>query len=100
YWSQGDYRGVGSAAHSHASGRRWWNVRTPERYLALVEAGEPVEAAGEELSAEERELEALQLALRTREGVPARSLDVDGIEELVAPVGDRLVLTVRGRLLA
>jgi putative oxygen-independent coproporphyrinogen III oxidase len=34
YWSQGQYRGIGCAAHSHrvdfASGaaRRWWNVRT------------------------------------------------------------------------
>ena len=39
YWSQGDYRGFGCAAHSHRAGRRWWNVRTPERYVALIEAG-------------------------------------------------------------
>lgn len=26
YWQQGDYRGIGCAAHSHAAGRRWWNV--------------------------------------------------------------------------
>ena len=32
YWQQGDYRGFGCAAHSHRAGRRWWNVRTPERY--------------------------------------------------------------------
>jgi oxygen-independent coproporphyrinogen-3 oxidase len=47
YWSQGDYRGFGCAAHSHSGGRRWWNVRTPERYLSLLAAGEPVVAAGE-----------------------------------------------------
>ncbi|MEQ1703455.1 MAG: radical SAM family heme chaperone HemW, partial [Ilumatobacteraceae bacterium] len=47
YWQQGNYRGFGSAAHSHESGRRWWNIRTPERYIAAVEAGETTEAAGE-----------------------------------------------------
>src|SRR5690606_28824438 len=31
YWRQGNYAGFGSAAHSHRDGRRWWNVRTPER---------------------------------------------------------------------
>ncbi|TML64421.1 MAG: radical SAM protein, partial [Actinobacteria bacterium] len=25
YWAQGDYRGIGCAAHSHVAGRRWWN---------------------------------------------------------------------------
>jgi putative oxygen-independent coproporphyrinogen III oxidase len=100
YWSQGDYRGFGCAAHSHAAGRRWWNVRTPERYLALVAAGEPVEAAGEQLGDDERALEGLQLALRTAEGVPAWALDADGLDDLVEPRGDRIVLTRRGRLLA
>ncbi len=33
YWRQGDYRGIGSAAHSHRRGHRWWNVRTPDRYV-------------------------------------------------------------------
>jgi oxygen-independent coproporphyrinogen-3 oxidase len=100
YWSQGDYRGFGCAAHSHASGRRWWNVRTPERYLDLVERGEPVEAAGEVLTPTERALEGLQLSLRTRRGVPAGTLDTEGIEGLVERRGGRLVLTLAGRLLA
>ena len=39
YWSQGDYRGFGCSAHSHEGGRRFWNVRTPERYLDMVERG-------------------------------------------------------------
>ncbi len=45
YWDQGNYVGVGSAAHSHRDGQRWWNVRTPERYLAAIEAGRSAEAA-------------------------------------------------------
>ena len=72
YWLQGDYLGFGSAAHSHVAGRRWWNVRTPERYIAAVEAGESTEASGETLDAATRREEGLQLALRMREGVPPR----------------------------
>src|SRR5687767_13363642 len=71
YWSQGDYRGFGCAAHSHRAGRRWWNVRTPERYVALLGEGASVESSAEQLTDEQRRLEALQLALRTGSGVPA-----------------------------
>ena len=51
YWRQHDYLGFGCAAHSHVAGRRWWNVRTPERYVAAVAAGQPTEAAGETFDA-------------------------------------------------
>jgi oxygen-independent coproporphyrinogen-3 oxidase len=100
YWRQGDYLGFGCAAHSHQDGRRWWSVRTPERYIALVRAGEPATAAGETLDAETRRLEGLQLALRTREGVPATALDAAPLESLVERRGDRIVLTRAGRLVA
>ena len=101
YWEQGDYRGLGCAAHSHAAGRRWWNVRTPERYCALVEAGRDPVAGEEVLDGPARRQEALELALRTRRGVDAAALDLgdpalDGLVER----GSRLVLTPRGRLLA
>ncbi|MGH9061349.1 MAG: hypothetical protein ACRDZY_17815, partial [Acidimicrobiales bacterium] len=96
-----------------------------------VESGRPTEAAFENLEAATRRVEALQLSLRTRRGVPAAALsgrtqgasvsaaaaassprpasgglqpDGAGIDPLldglVLPVGDRLVLTPRGRLLA
>jgi oxygen-independent coproporphyrinogen-3 oxidase len=100
YWSQGDYVGFGCSAHSHRQGRRWWNVRTPERYLALVETGASAEAAGEDLDADVRRLEGLQLALRTREGVPVNALAVAELPGLVEVHGDRVVLTRAGRLLA
>ena len=101
YWSQGDYLGIGCAAHSHVAGRRWWNVRTPERYIALVAAGESVVAADEVLGDDERRVEGLQLALRTADGVPASALDADGLDGLVEPGDDGKVrLTVAGRLLA
>ncbi len=101
YWAGGDYVGFGCAAHSHRAGRRWWNVRTPERYLAAVEQGAPTEAGAERLDPRTRRLEALQLALRTAAGVPADALPVDdALQGLVAAIGDRVVLTREGRLLA
>jgi putative oxygen-independent coproporphyrinogen III oxidase len=106
YWAQGSYRGYGCAAHSHAiaaggGSRRWWNVRTPDRYIALVGAGSPVEAAGEDLDATQRRLEGLQLALRTSQGVPSACLTEDPLtEDLLTRSGGRAVLTPRGRLLA
>jgi oxygen-independent coproporphyrinogen-3 oxidase len=100
YWRQQDYLGIGCAAHSHRAGRRWWNVRTPDRYVDLVRRGLPTETAGETLDAETRRLEGLQLALRMREGVPLDALDGEELPGLVERHGDRWVLTRSGRLLA
>jgi putative oxygen-independent coproporphyrinogen III oxidase len=101
YWEQGDYRGIGSGAHSHRAGHRWWNVRTPERYLALLAAGAPVVAADERLSERERRAEALSLALRTPAGVPDAALpDAPELAGLVERRDGRAVLTVAGRLVA
>ncbi len=100
YWQQGDYLGFGSAAHSHRAGRRWWNLRTPERYLGAVERGESTEAAGETLDDETRRVEGLQLRLRMRDGVPAAALDLDGLDGLVDVRDGTARLTRHGRLLA
>ncbi len=77
YWDQGDYRGIGSAAHSHLDGRRWWNVRTPDRYVREVAAGRSPVAGEEVLTSEQRTFEALALSLRTRSGVPADTVPHD-----------------------
>jgi putative oxygen-independent coproporphyrinogen III oxidase len=103
YWSQGDYRGFGCAAHSHVDGRRWWNVRTPERYIELVADGQATEAGHEILDDDRRRLEGLQLALRTSSGVPDHALsgpDQAALTGLIEHRGERVVLTIRGRLLA
>jgi oxygen-independent coproporphyrinogen-3 oxidase len=98
YWRQGDYRGIGSAAHSHRQGRRWWNVRTPDRYVETVEGNRSPVAGEEMLTSQQREFERLALSLRTPVGVPfGAAPDLAG---LVERTGDRAVLTVRGRLLA
>ena len=100
YWDQGNYLGIGSAAHSHRFGQRWWNVRTPERYLGAIEAGRSPEGGREVLSDDERYFEALTLALRTPRGVPWDALEHRDLDGLVVRVGDRAVLSVAGRLLA
>jgi oxygen-independent coproporphyrinogen-3 oxidase len=100
YWAQDDYLGFGCAAHSHRGGRRWWNLRTPERYIDAVAAGRSTEAAGETLDGETRRLEGLQLSLRTTAGVPVEALDGDDLDGLVERHDDRWVLTRRGRLMA
>lgn len=108
YWSQGEYRGVGCAAHSHlvqpdGRARRWWNVRTPERYCRLVETGGSLEAAGETLEPGQRASERLMLSLRTVEGVPAAVVPDDLYEAGLVEHHDdgaKAVLTARGRLLA
>jgi putative oxygen-independent coproporphyrinogen III oxidase len=110
YWRQGEYLGVGCAAHGHTAipdgrSRRWWNVRTPERYISLVARGETPEASSETLDPPARADEATVLALRTRSGAVVGHDAVSAAEELVADGlggwnGDRLVLTRHGRLLA
>ena len=101
YWSQGDYRGIGSAAHSHRAGRRWWNVRTPDRYVAASPPGRrppPGRRCSPTGSGASRPWPS---PLRTRAGVPVEALPAHpDLEGLVDRRDGRAVLTVRGRLLA
>ena len=75
-------------------------MRTPDRYIDLVNADESVESAGEELDAAARRVEGLQLQLRLREGVPFEALDGDALPGVVELRDNRWVLTQRGRLMA
>jgi oxygen-independent coproporphyrinogen-3 oxidase len=80
-------------------------VRTPERYIAAVESGASARAGEEQLDAPTRAEEAFALALRTRRGAVAAAAAGPLVaeleaEELLEQRGDRILLTVRGRLLA
>jgi oxygen-independent coproporphyrinogen-3 oxidase len=106
YWTGADWWGVGPGAHSHVGGVRWWNVKHPTAYAGRIGAGASPAFAREVLDAETRRVERVLLELRLADGLP---LDVLPDASLVrAPVeagladvvGDRLVLTRRGRLLA
>lgn len=106
YWRQQNYRGFGCAAHSHRDGRRWWNVRTPDRYIDLMAQGGDVEASAELLDPETRRLEGLQLLLRTRDGIAIDSFSAETLRLLDQHVvrhpddAGRVVLTRTGRLMA
>lgn len=106
YWQGGDYLAIGCAAHGKTGDRRWWNVRTPERYIATVEEGRSAVADDEELDADGRRAEGVALSLRLRWGISPDDFDADAVAELVgaglleAIGGDRIALTRSGRLLA
>jgi oxygen-independent coproporphyrinogen-3 oxidase len=111
YWLDGDWWGLGPGAHSHLAGARWWNVKHPARYGALLGAGESPEAGREELTTDERATERVMLRLRLASGLSLDLLDAagraaaaqavaDGLLDPAALADGRAVLTRRGRLLA
>ncbi len=101
YWTQGEYLGLGVAAHSHIAQRRFWSVRTPERFIKAIEKGSSVEAGAEELGPDAWALEGRQLAIRTSEGVPQEFVP-HKVQHLTEPsnVAGKVKLSVEGRLLA
>ncbi|MGE3285336.1 MAG: radical SAM family heme chaperone HemW [Pseudonocardia sp.] len=110
YWLDGDWWGLGPGAHSHLAGTRWWNVKHPARYAAMLAAGESPEAGREVLGDAERHVERVMLRLRLASGLPLELLDGPGRDAAARAVADgllaataaagRAVLTRRGRLLA
>lgn len=101
YWEQGDYLGLGVAAHSHSAGRRSWNISNLDTYLERLGSAQSPEAGEERVDGASLAFERLALALRTRQGVPLGAIQgADELPEFVDVVGDRLVLSRRGRLVA
>lgn len=105
YWEGRPYLGLGAGAHSYRAGRRWWNVRLPQRYLDRVAADRlPVE--GEERpDPAEAELERIFLSVRLARGVPASWVPAGVARAYVARGlarrrGGRFALTDQGMLLA
>ena len=108
YWRGGNWWGVGPGAHSHIGGTRWWNVKHPARYAALLAAGRSPGHARELLSPADRHTERVLLDVRLAEGLAIAELSAAerarvphlAARDLVAHAGDRLTLTLPGRLLA
>ena len=108
YWLDGDWWGLGPGAHSHLAGARWWNVKHPARYAAMLAAGEAPAAGREQLTPDEQHTERVMLRLRLASGLPLELLDEPGraaaeravADGLLTSTGERVVLTRRGRLLA
>lgn len=109
YWRDWDWWGLGPGAHSHIGRYRWWNVKHPGAYAARLSSGRSPGAEGEILDAPTRALEKVMLAIRTAEGAriedAARpdvldALVAEAIVEAESLASSRVVLTLRGRLLA
>ena len=111
YWTGQDWWGVGPGAHSHVGGVRFWNVKHPAAYAQRLAEGLSPAAGRETLDAETRRVERVLLETRLADGLPTSALGEEGrravagliADELVDPAAalrGRVVLTLRGRLLA
>ena len=126
YWRDWDWWGLGPGAHSHVGRMRWWNVKNPAAYAARLRDGRSPAYAGEILDEDTRELERVMLGVRTSEGIELAGLPgtrqadeagaalgagavsggrvaaliADGLIDAAAALRGRVILTLRGRLLA
>ena len=117
YWSDGDWWGVGPGAHSHVGGVRWWNVKHPNAFATLLNAGLSPAAGRELLTGDQRYDERVLLGVRLVDGLPTDVLRPEGSSAVAGLIADgliqggpfdppsaerprRVVLTLRGRLLA
>jgi oxygen-independent coproporphyrinogen-3 oxidase len=111
YWTGGEWWGFGPGAHSHVGGVRWWNVKHPSAYAQRLAAGRSPAAARERLTVAEQRMEEIMLRTRLAEGLPLPLLTAAALEQAERFVADelidksayaagRLVLTLKGRLLA
>jgi putative oxygen-independent coproporphyrinogen III oxidase len=108
YWQGADWWGAGPGAHSHVGGVRWWNAKHPTAYAQRLASGVSPALAREVLTEEDQRVERILLEVRLRSGLPVDVLHPLGLaaadrfvhEGLLERHDDRLVLTLRGRLLA
>ena len=114
YWRGDDWWGIGPGAHSHVGGVRWWNVKHPTAYANRLGTGVSPAAGRETLDTETRNVERIMLEARLNTGLDIPSLGglgntgrhavagliADGLVDPAAAFKGRLVLTLKGRLLA
>ncbi|MFD5278082.1 radical SAM family heme chaperone HemW [Pseudarthrobacter sp. NPDC058362] len=111
YWRGDDWWGIGPGAHSHVGGVRWWNVKHPAAYAGRLVQGLSPAAGRETLDPGTQAVEHVMLETRLATGLTVDSLTpagrhevagliADGLVDPVAAFRGRLVLTLKGRLLA
>jgi oxygen-independent coproporphyrinogen-3 oxidase len=74
YWQRGEYAGLGAAAHSHRTGRRYAKIADPEAYAERLARGLDAVEMSEDLTEDEKLLEAIMLGLRTSDGIDMEEL--------------------------
>jgi putative oxygen-independent coproporphyrinogen III oxidase len=111
YWRGDDWWGIGPGAHSHVGGVRWWNVKHPTAYAGRLAQGASPAAGRETLDGETRNVERIMLEARLQAGLEVATLSAlgrhqvagliaDGLVDPAAAFRGKLVLTLKGRLLA
>ncbi len=111
YWRGDDWWGIGPGAHSHVGGVRWWNVKHPTAYAGRLAQGLSPAAGRETLDPETRNVERVMLEARLQSGLEVSALGAEGRHQVASLIADglvephaafrgRLVLTLKGRLLA
>ena len=112
YWSDANWWGIGPGAHSHVGGVRWWNRKHPAAYASVLAEGNSPGAGRELLTETQRYEERVLLGIRRDAGLALDDLEPAGRTAVAGLIGDglvdgptalrdrRLVLTLRGRLLA
>jgi oxygen-independent coproporphyrinogen-3 oxidase len=114
YWQGMDWWGFGPGAHSHVGGVRWWNVKHPTAYAGRLSAGRSPAAGRETIDSATALTERIMLEIRLVEGLDSQVVKdlnpqanavisqqiADGNLDGVAAIRGRLILTVKGRLLA
>ena len=100
YWDQGDYLGLGAAAASHTSGRRWCSDGDVERYIGTAASPEgPALEYSEELSPAARRAERIMLGLRKTAGIELPEDIFVEFRERIAGLSAKGLLEVSGRRL-
>jgi oxygen-independent coproporphyrinogen-3 oxidase len=114
YWSGQDWWGYGPGAHSHLGSVRWWNHKHPLSYANLLEKNTSPAAGREQLDSDTAALERILLESRTSEGMSIEQIKklqpgseaaisqliADGLIEGPEAIAGKLLLTLKGRLLA
>ncbi|MBI2833671.1 MAG: radical SAM family heme chaperone HemW [Acidobacteria bacterium] len=90
YWTDGEWLGFGSGAHSTRQGARWRNVSRTEDYIERIRGAVDPTADRRVLSKDERLEEALFTALRLVEGVDLAAVGQTYGVDVWSRYGDRL----------
>jgi oxygen-independent coproporphyrinogen III oxidase len=116
YWERGEYLGLGPAAWSFISGKRYGNVSPVDEYCGRLSKGMSPIADTENIDALQSAAETVLLGLRTERGMDlgrferehgglalasvTKNIDVLRDNGLITLSAGRVQLTDRGRLLA
>lgn len=114
YWQSNDWWGYGPGAHSHIGGVRWWNVKHPAPYAEKLRSGISPALGRETLDERTRLEERILLEIRISDGLEISVIKQlsaeaaklipgfisDGLIDGSAAIAGKVILTLRGRLLA